>query len=226
MGDCCLGRPGFYLTLKTLFSATFQTQLVPAEKEDVCTAIVLRRVETRVSKLKDVREGQKEERKLSKCNVYSRTQWALRCVSGVVLCSDITVLYLNWQKQHVWSLCHHLWSFHTISTRVRVNFTFATVVYKDIKRQCADYYKNNLCREIFTPCMHRWQSWYYVSHQQCVSQREFTGKLNSRSSSVVISLNKMHCAIQVNLRVIFFSNNYYLTNLIISISNPQTKLKE
>lgn len=71
MGDRCLGRPEFYLTLKTLFSATFQTLLVPAEKEDVCTSIVLQRLETRVSKLKEVSGGQKEERKLSKCNVYS-----------------------------------------------------------------------------------------------------------------------------------------------------------
>jgi len=33
--------PGFHLTLKTLFQATFQTLLVTVEREGTCTAIVI-----------------------------------------------------------------------------------------------------------------------------------------------------------------------------------------
>lgn len=70
-----LGDPSFTLHSKHCFQlCTFQTPLVPAREEDVCAAIVPQQLETRVSKLKEVRGGQGEGRKLSKCNVYSRTQ--------------------------------------------------------------------------------------------------------------------------------------------------------
>lgn len=60
------GRAGFfYLPLKTLLSATFQTPLLSAQREDVCAAIVPQQLEARVSKLKEVNGGQKEKRKLS-----------------------------------------------------------------------------------------------------------------------------------------------------------------
>lgn len=48
-------------------------------------AIVFQQLETTVSKLREVRGGQKEERKLSKCDVYSWTQY-------VVLCGIVTML--------------------------------------------------------------------------------------------------------------------------------------
>lgn len=90
-----LGDLSFYLTLKTLFQLHFIALSVPAEEENVCAVIVLQRLETGVSKLKEVRAEQKEERKLSKCNVYTWTQWALRFAGYVLLCSSIVMLYLN-----------------------------------------------------------------------------------------------------------------------------------
>lgn len=67
---------------------------MPAEEEDVCAVIVLQRLETRVSKLKEVRAEQKEGRKLSKCNVYTWTQWALPFAGYVLLCGSIVMLIL------------------------------------------------------------------------------------------------------------------------------------